>query len=38
MGNVISANELKKHGVKVIDATTEGANEALITVRGKNMW
>lgn len=38
MSNTIPANELKKHGVKVIEASTEGDHEAVITMHGKTRY
>ncbi|MFP4180367.1 MAG: type II toxin-antitoxin system prevent-host-death family antitoxin [Spirochaetaceae bacterium] len=38
MSNSIPANELKKHGVKVIEESTEGEHEAIITMHGKTRY
>ena len=38
MGNTISAHELKRRGVKAIEATTEGEHEAVISIHGKNRY
>ena len=38
MSYTIPANELKKHGVKVIEASTEGDHEAVITMHGKTRY
>jgi prevent-host-death family protein len=38
MSNTISANDLKKRGVKIIEATTEGEHEAVITMHGKSRY
>lgn len=38
MSNSIPANELKKHGVKIIEASTEGEHEAVITMHGKTRY
>ena len=34
----ITANELKKHGVSIIDDALEEENEVIITVRGKSKY
>ncbi|MDZ7795337.1 MAG: type II toxin-antitoxin system prevent-host-death family antitoxin [Spirochaetia bacterium] len=38
MSYTIPANELKKHGVKIIEASTEGDHEAVITMHGKTRY
>jgi prevent-host-death family protein len=38
MNNVITANELKTKGVKLIEKVTAHNSEAIITVRGKNKY
>lgn len=38
MKNIITANELKKKGVTILDEATSDHNEAIITVRGKNRY
>ena len=38
MNNIITANDLKTRGVSAINEATSDGNEAIITVRGKNLY